>query len=196
MFVWVYLKEICFFMGCFYLVFILQNFGSLAPFIFFKQSFYIKIYFLSYETLHVLFLQTYIFFQNIKLSFIKTTIFNIKQFNISMGYNLNFLSNNINGLNSSKKRIKIFQCFREKIGNNWILFLQKTHSSHDTIINWRDNFKGELCFSHEATNLCGVITEFLGSNKIKVNRIKNDNQGRILMVHADIDEETFLLINL
>ena len=37
---------------------------------------------------------------------------------------------------------------------------------------------------------------YLGSNKIKVNRIKNDNQGRILIVDADIDEETFVLINL
>ena len=37
---------------------------------------------------------------------------------------------------------------------------------------------------------------YLGSNKIKVNRIKNDNQGRILTVDADIDEETFVLINL
>ena len=36
----------------------------------------------------------------------------------------------------------------------------------------------------------------LGSNKIKVNRIKNDNQGRILIVDTDIDEETFVLINL
>ena len=36
---------------------------------------------------------------------------------------------------------------------------------------------------------------YLGSNKIKVNRIKNDNQGRILIVDADIDGETFVLIN-
>ena len=37
---------------------------------------------------------------------------------------------------------------------------------------------------------------YSGSSKIKVNRIKNDNQGRILIVDADIDEETFALINL
>ena len=37
---------------------------------------------------------------------------------------------------------------------------------------------------------------YLGSKKIKVNRIKNDNQGRILTVDADIDEDTFVLINL
>ena len=48
-------------------------------------------------------LETYTFFQNIKLFLIKTIIFSIKQFNISIGYNLNFLSNNVNRLNPSKK---------------------------------------------------------------------------------------------
>ena len=37
---------------------------------------------------------------------------------------------------------------------------------------------------------------YLGSNKIKVNRTKNDHQSRILIVDADIDEEIFGLINL
>ena len=31
----------------------------------------------------------------------------------------------------------------------------------------------------------------LGSKKCKVSRIKNDNQGRILIVDADIDEKHF-----
>ena len=48
-------------------------------------------------------------------------------------------------------------------------------------------------FSHETTISCGVMIGYLGSNK--VNRIKNDNQGRILIVDADINEETFVLIN-
>ena len=40
------------------------------------------------------------------------------------------------------------------------------------------------------------MTRYLGSKKIKVNRIRNDNHGRILIMDADIDEETFILINL
>ena len=112
-----------------------------------------------------------------------------------MGYNLKFLSNNVNRLNSSENRIKIFEYFREKIANNGI-FLQKTHSSHDANINWHDDFKSELFFSHGTTNSCGVMIGYLGSNKIKFYKIKNDNQGRILVVDADIDKETFVLINL
>ena len=37
---------------------------------------------------------------------------------------------------------------------------------------------------------------YFGSKKIKVKRIKNDNQVRILIVDVDINEETFVLINL
>ena len=110
-----------------------------------------------------------------------------------MGYYLNFLSNNVNGLNSSKKQIKMFEYCRKKIANNGILFLQETHSPHDAVIYWRDDFKGGLLFSHGTTNSCGVI--YLRINKIKVNAIKNDNQGRVVREDADIDEETFVVVN-
>ena len=51
-------------------------------------------------------------------------------------------------------------------------------------------------FSYGTTNSCGIMIGYSGSKKIKVNRMKNDNQGRILKVDADIDEVTFVLINL
>ena len=60
---------------------------------------------------------------------------------------LNFLSNNVNGLKSSKKRIKMFEYFREKISNNGIIFLQETRSWEDTLNKWRNDFKGEVFFS-------------------------------------------------
>ena len=86
-----------------------------------------------------------------------------------MGYNLNFLSNNVNELNSTKKKgIKMFEYFREKISNNGTLFLQETHSSDDTVINWHDDFKGQLFFSHGTTNSCGFMARYLGGNKIKL----------------------------
>ena len=37
---------------------------------------------------------------------------------------------------------------------------------------------------------------YLGNKKIKVNRMKNDNQSKILIMDADIDEGTFVLIKL
>ena len=55
---------------------------------------------------------------------------------------------------------------------------------------------GKLFFSHGTTNSGGDIIECLSSKKIKIHRMKNDNQGRSLIVDADIDEEIFVLINL
>ena len=40
----------------------------------------------------------------------------------------------------------MFECFREKILNNGIMFLQETHFSEDTFNNWRNDFKGEVLF--------------------------------------------------
>ena len=37
---------------------------------------------------------------------------------------------------------------------------------------------------------------YLGRNEIKVSKIKNQDQGKILIVDADIDKETFVPINL
>ena len=86
----------------------------------------------------------------------------------------------------------MFEYFRGKIPNNGILLLQKTHSSHDTVTNWSDDFKGELFFSHGITNSYCVIIRYLGSKKNKVNRIKDDNKGRILIVDPNIDGDTFV----
>ena len=63
-------------------------------------------------------------------------------------------------------------------------------------MNWSDVSKGELLFSHGTINSCGIMIGCFGSEKIKDNRIKNEIQGRIVIVGAGIDEETFVLINL
>ena len=52
--------------------------------------------------------------------------------NVSYQLNFNFLTNNVKGLQSSKKRVKMFEYFKDKIGHGVILFLQETHSSVDT----------------------------------------------------------------
>ena len=48
-----------------------------------------------------------------------------------MAYNLKFVSNNVNGLRSSKNCIKIFEYLKNKIHNNSII-LQETHSSENS----------------------------------------------------------------
>ena len=74
-----------------------------------------------------------------------------------MTSNLRFLSNNVNGLRSSKKRVKMFEYFKGVIVNNGIIFLEETHSSEDTFNELRGGFKGELFFfaQHSKFLRCG-----------------------------------------
>ena len=95
----------------------------------------------------------------------------------------------------AKKRIKIIKYFKYKIGNNGIVFLQETHSSEDIYNEWRDDFKGHIFFSHSMQSSCGVMIGFLGSITFLPKSICKDKNGRILIIEAEIDDETFILIN-
>ena len=48
----------------------------------------------------------------------------------------------------------------------------------------------------ELQSFFGVMIGFLGNKKNKCNKIITDNNGRILVLEAEIDDEIFLLINL
>ena len=112
-----------------------------------------------------------------------------------MAFNLHFLSNNVNGL-SSEKHVKVFEYFKGQIVNNGIIFLQETYSSEDTFNEWWDDFKGEVFVSHGTTSSCGVMIGYYGNKKFSVNKICKSNNGRVLIIEAEIETETFILLNL
>ena len=61
---------------------------------------------------------------------------------------------------------------------------------------WQDELKGKLLFSHGHSDSCGVTIGFLGNMNFNVlNKIK-DKDGRILILDVQVDDITFLLINL
>ena len=61
---------------------------------------------------------------------------------------INFISNNVRGIQNSLKRLKISNYLKENISSNDVLFLQETHFSSKDPMKWKDEFKGELFFSH------------------------------------------------
>ena len=65
---------------------------------------------------------------------------------------INCISYNTKGLKSSNERIKVFKYLKSKIFNDGIICLQETHSSENTRDKWKNDFKGELYFSHGTTN--------------------------------------------
>ena len=118
-----------------------------------------------------------------------------KKEQLSNTSDFNFLSNNFKGLQSSKKQLKLFQYFKNKISLKGILFLQETHSSKVTEKIWSDEFNGDI-FSHGKTNSCGVLVGFYGNINYSVKKKLSDNSGRILVLDVTINGTEYLLINL
>ena len=80
--------------------------------------------------------------------------------------------------------------------NNGVIFPQETHSTENTFSEWRDDFKGEVFFSYGTTSSCGVMIGYVGSKKVSFNKICKYNNGRVLIIEAEIETGTFILLNL
>ena len=110
--------------------------------------------------------------------------------------NFNFITNSVKGLQLSKKRLKLFEYFRDKLSSNGILFLQETHSTINNELKWKDEFKGALFFAHGKSNSCGVLIGFLGNKPFTVVHEFSDKNGRILILDIIFDNCEYLLIKL
>ena len=106
--------------------------------------------------------------------------------------NLNFISNNVKGLQAISKRIKIFEYLTNYVTTNGFIFLQETHSSVKGVKIWNDEFKGQLFFSYGKTNFCGVAIGFVGTKALKILNIKRDNLGCILVIEVEIDNSVLI----
>ena len=110
--------------------------------------------------------------------------------------NLKFVTNHVKGLQSTHKRLKMFEYFRNVLSPNGIIFLQETHSSINDEKNWRDEFKGELFFSHGKTNSCGVAIGYFESQQFTIESKKTENGGRILVLEAPLEDKKYIFINI
>ena len=51
--------------------------------------------------------------------------------------NVSFISNNVKEIQTSKKRLKLIQYFKDKIGSTGVLFLQEIHCSSKVYVKNR-----------------------------------------------------------
>ena len=107
-----------------------------------------------------------------------------------------FVTNNVKGLQSSKKRLKLIEYLKNKLESNGVLFLQETHSISNDENAWADDFKGQVFFSHGTSNSRGVLIAYLGSKSFVVKNKRNDDAGRILILDASIDDTDYILANI
>ena len=108
----------------------------------------------------------------------------------------NFVFNNANGIPSSEKKLKIFEYLKNNIHHNGFVFRQETESLTQDEKKWKDDFKDPLFFfSHDSTNSCGVAIDFRGLKSLHIIAKKFDENGRILITDAKVNDEKLLLAN-
>ena len=115
--------------------------------------------------------------------------------NLKNQSDFDFLSNNVKELQSTKKRLKLFNVLKNKIGPKGILFLQETRSSVETEKKWIDDSKDKIYYSHGKTNSCGVLIAIYGNLNICVKNKLYDNNCRVLILDAKINGSDYLLIH-
>ena len=83
------------------------------------------------------------------------------------------------------------------IVTNGFLFLQEIHSAVNDYIKWKDDFKDGAFYSHGKSNSSVVLIDFIHFKKLIIRNNLSGNDGHILiLVAADINEESFILIKL
>ena len=62
--------------------------------------------------------------------------------------------------------------------------------------NWKNDFKDPLLFSHGSMNSCGVAIGFCELKSLHIIDKESDENDRILIIDAKVNDEKFLLINI
>ena len=106
---------------------------------------------------------------------------------------IKIFSFNARGLGNKIKRITIFEWLKSKKGD--ILFLQETHSSHEYEAAWREQWGGEIFFSHGKSNSRGVAILIAPEIDLKINSVIHDEDGRFLILECDINKNNYTLVN-
>ena len=68
----------------------------------------------------------------------------LHKYSMANSNNLTFLTNNVKGLQSSNKGIKLIEYFTSKLNHNGFLFLQETHSTIKNENTWVNDFNGAV----------------------------------------------------
>ena len=92
--------------------------------------------------------------------------------------------------------MKLIQYLKDKIGLTGVLFLQETHSNGKIESKWKEDFKGQVFFSHGKINSCDVLIACFGKETFFVNKKETEKEDRILILDVSINDSEYILINL
>lgn len=104
------------------------------------------------------------------------------------------LTVNSQGLRSPDRRKMAFSYFlRNRLG---IILLQETHWSVDMEMQIKREWMGDVIFNHGTNTARGVAILIHSRLECIVNHIRRDNEGRILNVVLELDDQTLNIINI
>ena len=95
---------------------------------------------------------------------------------------------NIKVIQNNSKRLSVVEYFKNKLGNDGILFLQETHSTLNDENIWKNDFNVPVFYSHGTSQSCGVLIAYFGYLSFSVNKQVKDKNGHILILALNIGE--------
>lgn len=107
--------------------------------------------------------------------------------------NTRLLSLYTRGLRDNVKRKHLFHIFRKKRYD--IILLQETHCTDKDIKIWTSQWGGSLYYSNGNNMARGVITLVRKNVSHKINKQLSDQDGRMLILDIEINNESLVLIN-
>ena len=79
---------------------------------------------------------------------------------------------------------------------NMIVFFQETYSTNDIESVWRTQWQGKLYFSHGSYHSCGVMFLVREDLDFKLNLVRSDDNGRYIIMEAEVRGSSFLFVNI
>ena len=83
---------------------------------------------------------------------------------------------------------------RNKLKNGYV-FLQETHSVQNIEKEWKSQWGRDIFFSHGKSNSTGCSIAFSKNCAAKIISQAKDENGRLLILEASIQDKKYLLIN-
>jgi len=105
---------------------------------------------------------------------------------------MNIVSFNVNGIGQRNKRTSIFQ---KLLSLNTIAFLQETHSESSYERSWKQEWPGQIFFSHGTSNSRGVCIMIPNNIPCDIQDKIIDDEGRYIILKVKIETQIFILCN-
>ena len=109
-------------------------------------------------------------------------------------HRLSFITLNVRGINSSRKRRAIFRQLHNK--NASVIFLQETYSSNNQEKLWSSEWGSKIHFCHGSKHSKGVAILFNPKIQVTIENQMQSEDGRILILQVVIDDTKLVCANI